>query len=176
MSGHRMMQDAYQKMFEEMEKILSGLTVDDLKKRPAPGANPIGWLCWHCIRSCDRLLGDIVLGKQVWIKDGWHRQFDRQPDPNDNGKGDTDAQVDALAITDMKTFMDYYYAVKGLLTQYLEGLTEEELKREYPNSINPGTRTAVYIRFTGVLAHNFQHIGQAGYIRGLMKGQGWYGR
>jgi uncharacterized protein with NAD-binding domain and iron-sulfur cluster len=49
--------DIYQNMFQELEKVIDGLNVDDLHKRPAPGANHIGWLCWHTVRSCDRFLG-----------------------------------------------------------------------------------------------------------------------
>ena len=165
----------YQNMFQELEKVLDGLTAEDLSKRPAPGANTIGWLCWHTVRSCDRFLGDVVLGEQLWTGAGWHRRFDHPADPNDTGTGYSSAQVDALRIRDVQTLLDYERAVAGALLKYLEGLTEQELDREAPNSQNPGTTRPVHARLSGAL-NNLQHVGQAGYVRGIIKVQGWYGR
>jgi hypothetical protein len=167
--------ECYRTMFQEMEKVLDGLTTEDLHKRPSTGANPIGWLCWHTIRSCDRFLGDVVLGEQLWIKEGWHKKFNRLPDLKDTGFGHADAQVDALRIPDVKTLLDYERAVAKPLLKYLEELTEKELDRKAPNYIRPGTAGAVHMRLTGTL-NNLQHVGQAGYVRGLIKGQGWYAR
>ena len=175
MNWQQMMANAYRNMFNEIEKVLDELKVEDLHKRPAIGANPIGWLCWHTIRSCDRLLGDVVLGEQLWIKDGWHKKFKRPADFNDTGSGYSPAQVNALKIPDIKTLLDYQCAVMAPLLRYIEGLTEKELDRETPNSQRPGTTRPVHSRLAGVLL-NLQHVGQAGYVRGMIKGHGWYGR
>jgi hypothetical protein len=176
MKWQSMIAEAYDNMFQEMEKVLEGLSIDDLHKRPSLGANPIGWLCWHVIRSCDRLLGDVVLGKQLWISAGWNRKFNRAPDPNDTGKGHSLATVDALFIPSTGTLVDYARTVKAPLLAYLEKLTNQELSKEYPSSQNPGTTRPVYPRITGILSHNLQHIGEANYVRGILKGHGWYGR
>jgi hypothetical protein len=170
-----MMANSYQTMFRELEQVLDGLTVEDLRKRPAPGANPIGWLCWHTVRSCDRFLGDVVLGQQVWISDGWHARFNRPADFNDTGSGQTEAQVDALTVPNVQTLLDYEQAVAKPLLKYLGGLTEQELDRGAPNSQSPGTTRPVHLRLAGIL-NNLQHVGQAGYARGMIKGHGWYGR
>ena len=162
-------------MFAEMEKVLDGLDTDDLHQRPAPGANPIGWLCWHTIRSCDRFLGDVVTGHQRWIYEDWHTKFHRPPDYNDTGYGHTAAQVDLLRIPSVKTLEDYGREVKAQLMDYLEKLTEKELDRKAPNSVKPGTTRPVSERLVGLL-NNTQHVGQAGYVRGIIKGHGWYGR
>ena len=175
MGWQLMMVNYHRNMCQELEKVLDGLTVEDLHKRPAPGANPIGWLCWHTIRSCDRFLGDVVLGEQLWISAGWHRRFDRAGDLNDTGSGHTDAQVDALRVPNVQTLLDYQQAVAKPLLKYLEGLTEKELDREAPNSQAPGTTRPVHARLAGIL-NNLQHVGQAGYVRGMIKGHGWYGR
>jgi hypothetical protein len=176
MKWQNMIAESYENMFQEMEKVLHGLSMDDLHKRPCLTANPIGWLCWHSIRSCDRLLGDVVLGKQLWISAGWNRKFMRPPDPNDTGKGHSLASVDALHIPSTKILLDYAKAVKKPLLAYIKTLTNQELNKEYPSSQEPGTTRPVYSRITGVLSHNLQHIGQAGYVRGIIKGHGWYGR
>ncbi len=175
MKWQQMIADAYHSMFSEIEKVLDGLTVEDLHKRPFPGANPIGWLCWHTVRSCDRLLGDVVLGQQLWISAAWHKKFNRPADFNDTGYGHTNAQVDALKIPDIKTLLDYMSAVKEPLLRYIEGLTEKELDRGTPSLQMPGTMQPVYLRLVHVL-NNMQHVGAAAYVRGIIKGHGWYGR
>ena len=176
MQWQKMVANAYQSHFEEWEKVMEGLTPEDLKKRPSPGANPIGWLGWHCMRSCDRFLGDIILGQQLWIKDGWHKKFNRPADFNDTGVGHTDAQVDALFIPNVKTLLDYEKAVKSPFPGFIEKLTEKDLEKEYPSSQHPGITFKLHERLLRQLAHNYPHIGAAAYARGIIKGQGWYGR
>jgi hypothetical protein len=83
--------------------------------------------------------------------------------------------VDDLEIEDIKSLTDYENAVRNRLLDYLKTLTENELDREAPNSQSPGTTRPVHARLLGIL-NNFQHVGQAGYIRGIIKGHGWYGR
>jgi hypothetical protein len=165
----------YKRMTEEMEHVLDGLTIEDLHKRPSPGANTIGWLCWHATRSMDRTVGDVILGKQLWISEGWHKKFNLPPDPQNTGYGHTDAQVDSLRIPDVKTLLDYHRAVMKVMLSYLENLSEDELDKEFPASIEPGMKRAVYLRILANV-HDIQHIGQAGYVRGLIKGHRWYGR
>ncbi len=175
MKWQQMMTESYANMFRELVRVLDALTVDDLQKRPAPGANTIGWLSWHTVRSCDRFLGDVVLGEQLWIRDGWHKRFGRAGDLNDTGSGYTDPEVDALRIPSVQLLLDYERAVAQELTKYLAGLGEKELDREAPNSQAPGATRPVHARLLGIL-NNYQHVGQAGYARGIIKGQGWYGR
>ena len=175
MKWQQMIVNYYQNMFDELEKVLDGLNTDDLHKKPSPGANPIGWLCWHTIRSCDRMLGDVVPGEQLWISQGWHKKFNKPPDFNDTGVGYTDTQVDALKIPDIQTLLEYKRAVAEPLLKCLGSLTESELDRETPNSQLPGTTRPAYSRLVGAL-NNLQHVGAAAYVRGIIKGHGWYGR
>jgi hypothetical protein len=175
MKWQQMTSRFYQSMFQELEKVLEGLTLDDLRKRPAPGANPISWLCWHTVRSCDRFLGDVVLGEQLWISAGWHKRFNRAADYNDTGSGYTEAQVEALSIPSVQLLLDYERAVAAPLVMYLEEMSEQEYDRESPNSQLPGTTRPVHARLLGIL-NNYQHVGQAGYVRGIVRGHGWYGR
>jgi hypothetical protein len=175
MKWQQIMANSYQNMFLELEKVLDGVSVEDLQKRPAPGANTIGWLCWHTVRSCDRFLGDVVLGEQLWTSADWHKKFNLSADYNDTGTGYNDAQVDALRIPSVQLLLDYERAVGDSLVKYLEGLTEKELEREAPNSQITGATRPVHLRLIGIL-NNLQHVGQAGYARGIIKGHGWYGR
>lgn len=46
--------DYFIRISDELERVLDGLTIKDLNKQAAPGANSIGWLAWHLTRSHDR--------------------------------------------------------------------------------------------------------------------------
>jgi hypothetical protein len=165
----------YQRMSQELEEVLKGLNTEELHKRPAPGANPIGWLAWHATRSMDRTLGDVITGEQLWIKDGWYKKFNMPPDPQNTGYGHTDAQVDSLRIPDIQTLLDYRHAVMAVTLKYLENLSKHELDRECELSSHPGTKSAAGIRIIGNI-NDIQHVGQAAYVRGLIKGHRWSGR
>jgi hypothetical protein len=161
-------------MYQEYETILEGLTPDDLNRRPSPGANPIGWILWHTARSLDRTVGDVILGEQLWIRDGWHARFNLPWNYLYTGYGHTDAQVDSIRIPDAQTLLDYYRSVMDVTLKYVENLSEEELDSECEFSIEPGTRRAVYLRIVANI-YDSHHIGQAAYVKGLIKGHRWSG-
>ena len=176
MRWQQLLVNVYWRLSKEFEEVLDGLTVEDLRKRPAPDANTIGWLCWHATRSLDRTVGDVMWGEQLWIKDGWYAKFGRQPNPNDTGFGHSFEEVARLRIPDVKTLLDYHRAVMEQSVKYLNNLSEDELEREFDNSVHPGTMAPVYLRIIGNINDCFQHVGQAAYVCGLLKGQGWLGR
>jgi hypothetical protein len=175
MQWQQIILDMYKRTQEETEKVLDGLTVADLYQRPSPGANPIGWLVWHTARSMDRTIGDAILGQQLWISEGWHKKFGMPPDPMNTGRGNTDAQVDAFKTPDVQMLLDYYHAVMKVLVNYVEHLTEDELGKEHLSLVPPGTMVPFARRIISI-THDNQYIGQAAYARGIIKGQGWYGR
>jgi hypothetical protein len=176
MKWQQLLIDAYQRLSQEFENILDGLKPEDLHKRPAQDANTIGWLLWHTVRSLDRTVGDVMYGEQLWIRDRWYEKFGRQPDPNETGWGHTFEEVGRFRVPDIKTLRDYQRAVIEASVKYLEELTEEELDRECPLSTHPGTTASAGRRVVGNINDCFQHVGQAAYVRGLLKGQGWLGR
>ena len=164
----------YRRMYQEYESILEGLSHDELNKRPSPGANPIGWILWHAARGLDRTVGDVISGEQLWISDGWHARFNLPPDYLDTGYGHTDDQVDNVRIPDAQTLLDYYRAVMNVTLKNLENLSEEELDSECEFSVEPGTKRAVYLRIVANI-YDSHHIGQAAYVKGLIKGHRWSG-
>lgn len=175
MKWQQLLIEVYKRMTSEIEEILEGLSMEDIHKRPGIGANPIGWLIWHETRSMDRILGDIVLGEQLWITKGWHRKFNLPPDPTNTGYGNTAAQVTAFNPPDIVSLGDYHRAVAKEMIKFLSQLTEEDLDKEYPYSVKPGTTLKLADRLVSSI-NDFQHIGQAGYARGMVCGHGWYGR
>lgn len=176
MKWQQLLVDIYRRLSKEFEEVLAGLTLDDLNRRPATDANTIGWLLWHTTRSLDRTVGDVMWGEQLWIKDGWHMRFGRKPDPNETGWRHSFEEVGKFRVPDIQTLLEYHRAVMERSVEYLKKLSEQELDRECPLSTHPGTTASAGMRIIGNINDCFQHVGQAAYVRGLIKGQGWLGR
>jgi hypothetical protein len=167
--------DIYSRLFQEFEIVLQGLSVEDLDYQPQPQLNSIGWLAWHTIRGQDRMNSDLFGEEQLWVRDAWHAKYNRKPDPKDTGFGHTVEQVAAFRSPDVQIYLDYYQAVTSRTKQYVSGrLSPSDLGREV-TSPTLGTTNTVENRLMGAI-NNLQHIGQAGYIRGMLKGIGWYGK
>ena len=62
--------------------------------------------------------------------------------------------------------IDYHQAVFEQSRQYLAGLTESDLARVVDESWDPPVTLAV--RLVSVLSDDLQHVGQAGYLTGLL--------
>jgi hypothetical protein len=164
----------YSRLYNELEQVLKDLSVEELNYQPGQGLNSIGWLAWHTIRSQDRMNADILGEEQLWIRDQWYLRFNRQPDPNDTGYGHSMQQAVGFRAPDVPTYLDCYRAVAARTQQYLTTrLSPDDLER-IVTSPALGTNT-VAGRMSGTI-NNFQHVGQAGYVKGMLKGFGWYGR
>ena len=167
--------DIYVRLFQEMELVLKGLTAEELNYRPGLQPNSIGWLCWHTIRSQDRMNADLFKEEQLWIREKWHAKLNRKPDPKESGVGHTPEEATAFSAPNVKSYIDYYQAVFERTRQYITiKLSPQDLQREV---VSPtlGTTSTVEARLIGTI-YNFQHVGQAGYVKGMLKGIGWYGR
>jgi len=175
MNERQAMLEAYRQMNKEYEKIIGGLTVEDLFQQQYPGANSMGRLLWQVSRNCDRLTAELILGKQLWISDGWRRIFNCKPDPDDSTKSRPDARVEEMKIPDARILLAYHHSVTAPLLDYLDALTEEEMRREYPNSLTPGTKSPAAEKLTGVHRQNMQYIEQAGDVRAVLKGKRCFG-
>jgi hypothetical protein len=165
----------YSRLYNELAQALQDLTAADLNYQPGAGLNNIGWLAWHTIRSQDRMNADLFGEEQLWIREKWYARFNRQPDPRESGYGHTAQQAAEFRAPDVLIYLEYYRAVAARTQQYLTTrLTPADLERQV---ISPtlGTTNTVAERLSGTI-NNFQHVGQAGYVKGMLKGFGWYGR
>lgn len=176
MEWQQLITDIFVRISQELERVLDGLTIDDLNQRPLPDCNSIGWLAWHLTRSHDRNISEIAGKEQLWIKDRWHTRFNRPPDPTETGVGHSLEDAAAFRSPDSKTLLEYHYAVVERIRDYVSNtLSETELKRE-SKSPTLGTVGIVRRRLVAVINDGLQHVGQAAYVRGLLKGKNWLGR
>ena len=176
MEWQQLIMDLFRRISQELENVLDGLTVDDLNHRPAPDCNSIGWLVWHLTRSHDRNITELAAEEQVWIKDKWYAKFNRAPDPAETGVKHTSEDVTAFKSPEGRVLLEYHRAVLERIENYISNkLSESELERE-AHSPTLHTTFPASRRLVGVINEGFQHVGQAAYVRGLLKGKGWLGR
>ena len=152
---------------------LAGLTAEELCWRPDPDCNPMGWLMWHLTRVQDNHLAAMRGEEHAWVTERWYERFGRSADPADRGRGHTSEQVAAFRAPDVETLVDYYRAVRAHADAFLDGLSEEQLERPVPNLSGDGT-VPMRVRLEMALVDSLQHSGQIAYLRGLLKGRGWY--
>jgi hypothetical protein len=174
MKWQQLVMGEFLRIEQELVRVLNELTVDEINRQPAPDCNSIGWLAWHLTRSHDRNMSELMGEEQLWIADLWHARFNRAPDPGETGVGHTTEQAEAFRLPDSEVLMDYHHAILKRIEQYIVNrLTEEELDRE---TLSPTLKNVATVstRITGVIQQGFLHVGQAGYVRGLLKGKGGY--
>ena len=176
MEWQQLITDIFVRMSQRLERVFDGLTVDDLNQSPGADCNSIGWIAWHLTRIQDLIITEIMEEEQLWIKDQWYAKFGRAPDPADTGLGHSSEDVAAFSLPDGKTLLAYHRAVLEQSQRYLKNkLSETDLARK-SESATLGSVSSVAARLVAVINDNLQHVGQAAYLRGLLKGRGWSGR
>jgi len=161
----------FERVSQTLEKALDGLTQDELNYLPNPDCNSIAWLAWHLTRVQDSAISNLMGKEQCWIAEKWCSKFSRNPDPNDRGVGHSSEDVSSFKSPDSKTLLDYYCAVFKHTKEYISKLSTAELGREIDNLRFP--KVGLYL--TAITNDNLQHVGQIAYLRGMLKGKGWYG-
>ena len=157
--------DSFERVRESVEAVLGGLTGDELVARPAPDANTIAWLVWHLTRVEDDHVAEVAGHEQVWTADGFARRFDLPFADEAIGYGQTTdevGQVDASA----ELLGQYFAAVRARTSDYVAGLTSEDLDRVVDDRWDPPVTLGA--RLVSVVNDATQHVGQAGYVRGLV--------
>lgn len=172
MEWNDMLADGYGRIVEVLERVLKGLTQDDLNWQPRPDCNSIGWLAWHLTRQQDAQIASLMREEQLWGKDGWHAKFDRPADPKDIGFGHTPEQVAAFKSPDVDTLLSYNRAVVERSKAYFLTLSKSDLDRELNEPWFQPLPT-VGVRLISIMDDSMLHAGQAAYVRGLRQGKGW---
>ena len=169
MQWQQLIINIYERMSQEIERSLDGLTLDDVNQHPSTDTNSIGWLAWHLTRVQDRAIADLAGEVQLWVEDEWYSRFNRPPDPHDFGLGHTLEDLAAFKSPDVQTLLGYHCAVLERSKHYINSLSETELDRELDHPKFP----TVGAQLVGVISDNLQHAGQVAYVHGLLKGKGW---
>ena len=153
---------------------------DQLRHRLIPTINPIGWMCWHMLRTEDMFLSNVIFGEdQIFHLGNWQNKLGINT--ANVGTGMTVAEADELAKQlDLEALKDYNIAVKehslkllnktadlesdklddaDIITERLikadafpEGVLQERAKAYAP--------TPVSTCILGLISHAYMHFGQ----------------
>jgi hypothetical protein len=170
------------------DQVLTGLSDDQLRLRPAPGLNSLAWLLWHIARSEDVMVGVLLTDRgQVLDEGGWLPRLNIAQ--RDMGTGMDDAGVTAISTQlDIAALLAYRHAV-GLRTREvlptLPSTTWDDpidparllTVDAFPNHADGYHRVATYwqnrtrryILTTSITTHNYQHLGEANAIKSLVR-------
>jgi hypothetical protein len=147
--------------------VVEGLTPEQLTERPGAEANSIGWLVWHLTRIQDHHVAELLEQPQVWESGGWPARFgDVDPDPQNHGYGHTPAQVAGVRPETAQVLVDYFDLVWSRTEAYVAGLSDADFDRVVDRRWDPPVTLGV--RLVSVADDSLQHLGQAGYVRGLL--------
>lgn len=158
--------DAFTRVRDELPSQLDGLTGEQLLWRPAPDANPIGWLAWHLTRVQDDHLAGLGGVEQVWTG-GWSTRFALPYDDRAIGYGQSREDVGRFDVTDADLLLGYHAAVHEMTLEVVGTLrTPADYGRVVDEAWDPPVTAAV--RITSVIGDITQHLGQLAYVRGLL--------
>jgi hypothetical protein len=155
--------DAFERVHESGLAVLDGLSDDELRHRPGPDANPIGWLVWHLARVQDLHVADAAGHEQVWEEFG--PRFDLPYDHADHGYGHTSEQVAAFSAP-ASLLASYLTAVHERSVGYLRTLGPDDLDRVVDERWDPPVTLGA--RLVSVVNDDTAHVGQAEYVRGML--------
>lgn len=167
---------ALERNWDMVDRALDGMDFETMNRRPNSSSNSISWILWHMNRVWDTLLNTYLLETpQLWIGGRWHERYNMPADPDDRGVGWTAEQVASWKPPPVEAQLGYYEAVKTQVSEYLAGVTLEDLER--PIVIPPFTEPRSVGSAIGQRTwDNVAHGGQIAYLRGYYQGMGWYPR
>ena len=153
---------------------LTGLSDEDITKRPTDQCNPIGWTLWHATRVEDGIMANISGKAQVWTEGGWPQKFGMAADSTDSGIGHSLEQVAAFKPT-VANLQGYAEAVREKTLACLHALTPSDLDRDLaPPGGGDSRKVGAWLAV--ILLDHLHHSGQVCYIRGYVTGKGWFPR
>jgi len=156
-----------QSMVNTMHRALlddvKGLTPEHLKWKPAPKANPIGFLCWHIVRVEDQMVSGWQRKTPTWEEDKWYEKLGL--DAKGFGTGFQEPEVDRVALLPLNEVTAYADRVFQNTMAYIQTLDEAKLDFA-PNPERPNWTMALMVS-NFIIAHGWWHLGEIRYIKGM---------
>jgi hypothetical protein len=173
-------------MHAHVKRLTEGLSEEQIRERVHPLVNPLAWQIWHLARTEDSAVNLLIFDSSEVLDDAWCARLSTAR--HDAGTGMTmDEVVDLSTRVHLPSLMTYWSAV-GERTAALvaslrpsdldEIVSSERVHRFVMQTTAEPTRarlekllqntTRGHILGWLPLTHNFEHIGQADLIRGLL--------
>lgn len=161
--------DSFDRVAQDLPGLLSELSSEELLWRPDDESNSIAWLVWHLARVQDDHMAGVGDTEQVWTSQGWEQRFALPYSTADIGWQQTSEQVRQFDVADAALLIGYQRAAHELTLSVLDNLDEEGYARIVDRRWDPPVTAAV--RVVSVINDITQHLGQVGYLRGLIERQ-----
>ena len=165
-AARELLRDSFTRLAEHVDDLTENLTDEVAYYRPGPEANTVTCLIWHTARMQDAQIADIAGVEQVWFRDGWVDRFGLDLPREAHGYGQTPEEV-AKVRASADLLAGYYRAVHKLSLEYIASVDADELARIVDERWTPPVTASV--RLVSVIDDAAQHLGQAAYIRGLVR-------
>ncbi len=166
MTPTELLKDAFGRIAEGGAAVLEGLDEEHLTHRVGPDANTIAWLVWHLTRVQDDHVADVAGTEQVWTAQGFAARFALPFDDSATGYGQSTQEVGQVR-TGADLLGEYLAATHQATLAFLDTVGEADLDRIVDTRWNPPVTLGV--RLVSVVNDDSQHLGQAAYVRGLVR-------
>jgi len=147
-----------------VHRTAEGLDAAALAWRPDAEANSIAWLLWHLSRVQDAQVAHIAGRGQVWSP-GWAERFGLPAGYDDSGYGHGPDDVARITPDRPEPLTAYQDEVAQFVGDCVAPLQPDDFDRVIDRSYDPPV--TVGVRLLSLTADALQHLGQAGYVRGL---------
>ncbi len=163
MTGIEFIRDGIAELHTAIIDDVKVLTKEHLAWKPAPKANPIGFLFWHYIRTEDNMLQGLQGKPSVWESEKWYQKLGM--DAKAQGTGFKEPEVEKVAALPLSELMAYAERVIQSTTDYLKSLDDAKVDQA-PDPARPMRTIGVMLR-SFILAHGWWHLGEIKYIKGM---------
>lgn len=158
--------DGFDRIHDIVHLAMDGLSPEQLACQVEPATNSIAWLTWHLSRVQDTHIGGFSGEEQIWTAEGWMERFGFPFPPEATGRLHTAEDV-SLVVVDSPTLLSGYLdAVCARTASYLKGFADADFDRIVDVSADPPV--ALGPRLMRMVSDNFQHAGQAVFVRGML--------
>ncbi len=176
----------HERLHAHVQGVTDGLTEQQVRIAVQPGANPLAWLLWHIARAEDSAINLLICDTPEVLNEEWLARLNVHR--RDVGTGMTTAEVAELSATvNVATLMAYLTDVGARTRERVaslqpadldETVSDDRLHRMVEQTVQgpAGPRLAALWNGTPKghflvwlpLTHNYEHVGQADLIRGLL--------
>lgn len=172
-------------MFSYQDRLLAEMSDEQLRTAP-PGLNSIVWALWHLTRYEDLVVNAVLRHEPEVFDGGWARRLDMDTRHAGTGFGDDEVagMSESIAVSAM---LEYRAAVGRQTHEWLTTLDANALEARPDIDAVAGSATEAGVRaswvldfwkgktvgellIVPVLAHGFNHIGEAFVTRSLLGG------
>ena len=152
----------------EFTNTLTNLGTPRLAWRPARQMNDIGSLVWHSARAWDGYLFYLDGGEELFMTQGWAKRFGMKHIQDESWIEVFVEEQLTHVRAKPKLFLEYVDAIHTRTKNYLDRASERELATLVQIPWWPDQRPKAFV-LAHVIRHSYEHLGEAQYVRGLMK-------